>query len=178
MEMTQKLKMNLEKAAVIVCLIVAFAAFCLTGCAQGTAEAPRLVELDPAVTAEDLAEYLTSEEPLELKLSGNVKLDTPIQVVGIKLLSGEGSLTAAKDMAGGYMLTMTEGAQLTVNPGVVIDGANLAGGIHNVAKSTLILGEQTTVCNASASAANVLAEGNFDLNGGALLAAAGHNLIN
>lgn len=178
MEMTQKLKMNLGKAAVIVCLIVAFAAFCLTGCAQGTAEAPRLVELDPAITAEDLAEYLTSEEPLELKLSGDVKLDAPIQVVGIKRISGTGTLSAAKDMAGGYMLTMTEGAQLTVNPGVVIDGANLAGGIHIAPKSTLVLGEQVTVCNASANASNVLVEGTFELNGGALLGAAGHNLIN
>lgn len=170
---------RVEKAAILVCLIVAFMALCLTGCGGGeTAQNGEPVTLAADATAAQLQEKLADEGVSGVVLSGNISLTEPLRITGSKTISGTGTISIADGFNGDYLIGVPAGAELTFGGDVVVDAAGIAGGVHVAADAVLTMQDQAAVRNASAEAANVLVEGFLDVLGGTFSGAQGHNIHN
>ena len=168
---------KLGKAAILVCLIVAFAAFSLTGCGN-TVKPGDTVTLEPDAGQEQLQKLLQTEGNIGIVLSGDIVLTAPVEIVGDKTVTGTGTLKAGEDLQGEYLITVPGEAKLTLGENVTVDAANVCGGVFVAPQGVLAIQDQAAVKNASAATANVMVEGFMDLLGGSLTGAAGINVHN
>ena len=154
-----------------ICLLSMFLMISLAACGSGEAES--------ASTAGELTRKLKNKSDKVIEVSEDIVLTKAIEIVGNKEIVGSGSITVSvADMEEGYVISLSDGAKLTIGGSVKFDLSGLAGGIHVKEGTELILQDEAVVTGASVKAANVLVEGTFTMNGGFLKYAKGHNLIN
>ena len=130
-------------------------------------------------SASALAKKLASDSAVKINISKDIVLDEPIVVRGEKELVGNGKIIAAvKDSEELYMLTVADGGKLTVGGSVKIDAGGLIGGIYVQSGGQAAVKDKAVVKNATEETANILVEGSFEVAGGSLESAKGHNLYN
>ena len=154
-----------------VCLLSVFLLVSLAACGGSEAES--------VSTAGGLTRKLENKSDKVIEVSEDIVLSEAIEIVGNKKIVGSGSITVSiTDMEADYAISLADGASLTVGGSVSIDLSGLTGGIHVKENTVLTLQDEAVVTGASVKASNVLVEGTFTMNGGALKYANGHNLIN
>lgn len=167
------LKNNSILRAVLICLLTVLLTVSLCAC-NG----------DQLRSSEGLAEKsfrdkMADASVTEITVEDNLVLESPVEVSGNKVLTGEGSINAiAENMEGEYMIVVPSGSSLTVKGSVTIHARGVMGGVHVAKGATWTLEENAVVTNASAGAANALVEGVFQMKGGTASDALGHNILN
>ena len=154
-----------------ICLLSMFLMISLAACGSG--------ETESVSTAGELTRKLKSNSDKVIEVSEDIVLTKAIEIVGNKEIVGSGSITVSvADMEEGYIISLSDGASLTIGGSVKLDLSSLAGGIHVKEGTELVLQDEAVVTGASVKSSNVLVEGTFTMNGGSLKHAKGHNLIN
>ena len=179
MKSTFLLNKRVGKAAILVCLLVAFMALCFTGCETGeTAQKSEPVTLDATATQAELQEKLADVSVGGVILSGDISLTEPLQITDAKSITGAGTISAGEGFSGDYLITVDAKGELLLGGDVVLDAAGVAGGVHVAPNAVLTLQDQAAVKNASAEAANLLVEGFLDMLSGSVSNPQGHNIHN
>ncbi len=179
MKSTFLLNKRVGKAAILVCLLVAFMALCFTGCETGeTAQKSEPVTLDATATQAELQEKLADASVGGVILSGDISLTEPLQITDAKSITGAGTISAGEGFSGDYLITVDAKGELLLGGDVVLDAAGVAGGVHVAPNAVLTLQDQAAVKNASAEAANLLVEGFLDMLSGSVSNPQGHNIHN
>lgn len=130
----------------------------------GPAEPP----VDLVKAEADFRAQMADSSVQEVTLPVDLVLTSPVEVSGNKVITGEGSLTAAKEMKGNYLITVSDGINLTLKGDIKFDAAGISGGVYVAVKGNLTLEGNATVANAAEGTANVKAEGKVQMAGGVL----------
>ena len=179
MKSTFLLNKRVGKAAILVCLLVAFMALCFTGCETGeTAQKSEPVTLDATATQAELQEKLADVSVGGVILSGDISLTEPLQITDAKSITGAGTISAGEGFSGDYLITVAAKGELLLGGDVALDAAGVAGGVHVAPNAVLTLQDQAAVKNASAEAANLLVEGFLDMLSGSVSNPQGHSIHN
>ena len=159
------------KKRILFCLLCIFVFTGLTAC--GSEEGIK-------VNSENaLARKLASDSAVKINISKDIILEEPILVNGEKEIVGNGQIIAAiEDSEETYMITVANGGKLTIGGSVKVDASGLMGGIHVQEGGAAAVSEKAVVKNASEVSANALVEGSFEVKGGTLKEAKGHNIYN
>jgi len=162
------------KRAFLVFTILMLLVACFAGCSQ---EGTRTTEGD---AESSFRKKMADASVTKIAVKKDLVLEAPVEVKGTKVLYGKGSITAVGDDWAGdeYMIVVPSDAQLTVKGSVSINADGIAGGIRAAQGAVWSIEESACVKNASAKAANTLVEGVFQMNGGTLSGAMGHNVHN
>lgn len=131
----------------------------------GPAEPP----VDLVKAEADFRAQMADSSVQEVTLPVDLVLTSPVEVSGNKVITGEGSLTAAKEMKGNYLITVSDGINLTLKGDIKFDAAGISGGVYVAVKGNLTLEGNATVANAAEGTANVKAEGKVQMAGGNLV---------
>ena len=162
---------KIRKKIFLFCLLCIFVLTGLTACSGEEG-----VEVN---SANALARKLASDSAVKINISEDILLKEPIVVNGEKEIVGTGKIVSAiEDSEEKYMITVASGGKLTVGGSVSMDASGLMGGIHVQGGGTAVVQDKAVVMNASEETANALIEGSFEVKGGTLKDANGHNIYN
>ena len=162
---------KIRKKIFLFCLLCIFVLTGLTACSGEEG-----VEVK---SANALARKLASDSAVKINISEDILLKEPIVVNGEKEIVGTGKIVSAiEDSEEKYMITVASGGKLTVGGSVSMDASGLMGGIHVQGGGTAVVQDKAVVMNASEETANALIEGSFEVKGGTLKDANGHNIYN
>lgn len=138
--------------------------FAVSGGFGGPAEPP----VDLVQAEADFRAQMADSSVQEVTLPVDLVLTSPVEVVGNKVITGEGSLTAAQGLEGKYLFTVPDGVSLALNGDIQIDAAGISGGVYVAVKGSFTLDGNAVVANAAEGTANIMAEGNVQMKGGTL----------